>query len=42
MTDESNDETNVLHKLFLTNTQVARALKTFTDGSSANIKLSKT
>ena len=38
----SNDENNFLHKLLLTNTQVSRLHKAFANGSSANIKLSKT
>ena len=38
----SNDETNFPHKLLLTNTKVPRLRKTFANGSSANIKLSKT
>ena len=38
----SNDKTNFLHKLLLTNTQVFRLCKAFADGLSANIKLSKT
>ena len=39
---DSNDETNFPHKLLLTNTQVSRLCKAFTNGSSAKIKLSKT
>ena len=39
---DSNDETNFPHKLLLTTTQVSRLRKTFANGSSANIKLSKT
>ena len=39
---DSNDENNFLHKLLLTNTQVSRLCKIFTNNSSANIKLSKT
>ena len=39
---DSNDENNFLHKLLLTNTQVSRLRKVLTNGSSANIKLSKT
>ena len=39
---ESNDKNNVLHKLLLTNTQVSKLCKAFANGSSANIKLSKT
>ena len=38
----SNDENNFLHKLLLTNKQVSKFRKAFTNGSSANIKLSKT
>ena len=36
----SNDDTNFPHKLLLINTQVLRLWKTFSNGSSANIKLS--
>ena len=39
---DSNNENNFLHKLLLTNTQVSRLCKTFANGLSANIKLSKT
>ena len=39
---ESNDETNFPHKLILTITQVLKVRKAFANGSSANIKLSKT
>ena len=39
---DSNDENNFLHKLLLTNTQVSKFLKAFGNGSSGNIKLSKT
>ena len=39
---DSNDQNNFLHKLLLTNTQVSRLRKAFTNGSSVNIKLSKT
>ena len=35
---ESNDETNFLHELLLTNTQVSKIRKAFAYGSSANIK----
>ena len=42
MIGNSNDETNFLHKLSLTNTQVLRLFKAFANVSSANIKLSKT
>ena len=38
----SNDETNFPHKLLLTNTQVSKIRKAFANGSSANIKVSKT
>ena len=38
----SNDENNFPHKLFLTNIQVSRLCKAFANGSSANVKLSKT
>ena len=38
----SCDETNFLHRLLLTNTQVLRLRKVFANNSSANIKLSKT
>ena len=38
----SNDENNFPHKSLLTNTQVSRFRKAFTNNSSANIKLSKT
>ena len=38
----SNDEKNFPHKLLLTNTEVLRLRKAFSNGSSANIKLSKT
>ena len=37
----SNDETNFSHKLLLTNTQVSRLRKTFANGSSASVKVSK-
>ena len=39
---DSTDENNFPHKLLWTNTQVLRLHKTFTNNSSANIKLSKT
>ena len=42
MRGESNDETNFPHKLLLTNTQVSKIRKAFSNGSSANIKFSKT
>ena len=38
---DSYDETNFLHKLLLTNTQVSRLQKAFANGSLANVKLSK-
>ena len=37
----SNDETNFLHKLLLTDTQVPKICKVSENGSSANIKYSK-
>ena len=37
-----NDETNFLHKLPLTNTQVSRLRKAFVNCSSSNKKFSKT
>ena len=39
---DSNDETNFPHKFLLTNTQVSKIRKAFANGSSANIKVSKT
>ena len=40
---DSNDETNFPHKLLLTKTQqVSRLCTTFTSGSSADVKSSKT
>ena len=39
---DSNDEDNFSHKLLLTNTQVSKLRKAFANGSSANLKLSKT
>ena len=39
---DSNDQNNFLHKLLLTNSQVSKLPKAFENGSSANIKLSKT
>ena len=42
LTGSPNDETNFAHRLLLTNTQVSRIRKAFTNGSSANIKFSKT
>ena len=38
----SNDKINFPHKLLLSNKQVLRHGKAFTNGSSTNIKLSKT
>ena len=40
--DGSNNEHNFSHKLLSTNNQVLRLCKAFANGSSANIKLSKT
>ena len=39
---DSNDENNFPHKLLSPNTQVSRLCKAFANGSSANIKFSKT
>ena len=39
---DSNYENSCPHKLLLTNTQVSKLRKAFGNGSSANIKLSKT
>ena len=39
---ESNDETNVLHKLLLTDRQVSGLRKAFVSCSSANVEFSKT
>ena len=39
---DSNDENNFLHTLLLTNKQISKVRKVFPNGSSANIKLSKT
>ena len=38
----SNDDTDFLHELLLTNTQVANFREVFANNLSANIKLSKT
>ena len=38
----SNDKTNFPHKLLLTDTQVSKVRKVFTNGPSANMKFSKT
>ena len=40
--DDSNDENNLPHKLFLTNTHVSRLCKIFAHISSANTELPKT
>ena len=40
--DDSNDQNNFPHRLLLTNTQVSKLLKAFSNNSAANIKLSKT
>ena len=42
MIGSSNDKTNFPQKLLLTNTEVSKNHKAFANGSSANIKLSKT
>ena len=42
ITDDSDDENDFRHKLLLTNTQVSRFRKAFSNASYANIKLSKT
>ena len=42
MIGNSNDETNFLHKLLLTNRQVVNIRKAFANYLSTNIKLSKT
>ena len=39
---DSNNENNFMHKLLLTNTLISKLCKAFANGSSANIKLSKT
>ena len=38
---DSNDENNFPHRLLLTNTQASKLHKAFANGSSGNIKLSK-
>ena len=38
---DSNNENNFLHKLLLTNTQVSKISKAFSNSLSANIKFSK-
>ena len=40
--NSNDDEINFLHKLLLTDMQVSRFCQVFGNGSSANIKLSKT
>ena len=42
MIGNSNDEANFPHKLLLTDTQVSKIRRAFSNGSSANIKFSKT
>ena len=42
MIGNSNDETNFLHELLLTDRQVSSIRKAFSNNSSANIKFSKT
>ena len=42
MIGNSDDETNFLHKLFLTNRQVANLRKAFAKYTSTDIKSSKT
>ena len=42
MFGDSNDEINFPHKSLLTNRQVSKIHKAFSNGSLANIKLSKT
>ena len=42
VTGGSNGETNLPHKLLLTDRQVAKLRKTFANNASTNIKLSKT
>ena len=42
MVGKSHDETNLYYTLFLTNTTVSKIRKVFENGSSANIKFSKT
>ena len=37
----SNDKTNFLHKLLITNTQVSKIRKVFANGSSTKLKFSK-
>ena len=40
--DDSNDGNNFPHELLLTNTQVSMHGKSFSDNSTAKLKLSKT
>ena len=42
MIGSSNDKTSFPHKLLLTNRQASSLLKAFANGSSADIRLSKT
>ena len=42
MIGDSTDETNFPYKLLLTKNQVLKILKAFSNGSSTNIKFSKT
>ena len=42
MIGSSNDKTSFPHKLLLTNRQASSLFKAFANGSSADIKLSKT
>ena len=42
MARNSDDEINFLHKLLLTNRQVANLRQAFANNTSANVKLSKT
>ena len=39
---DSSDENNISYKFLLPNTQVSKLHRAFANGSSANIKLSKT
>ena len=41
MVSDSNNKTNFLHKLLLTNTQISVLRKAFANGSSSNINFSK-
>ena len=38
---DSNDDNNFPHKFLLTNAQVSKLCKVFANGSSSNVKLSK-